>query len=127
MQRNELCTILEVSITATKEECKKAFYKLAHKHHPDKGGDEKVFKRINGAYQELMKLPDRQSDYPFEGDRVHHPFGGGFADMMQQQRWAHEAMDEMIRNMANQYKQKQSQTYSSTSTGNGGFSIHIQF
>lgn len=38
---------------ATKSEIKKAFYKLAKVHHPDKGGNEKKFKEINEAYQHL--------------------------------------------------------------------------
>lgn len=40
---------------ATKDEIKKAFHRLAHVHHPDKGGDIEKFKKINNAYQELMK------------------------------------------------------------------------
>lgn len=47
--------ILGISPDASKEEIKKAFRKLAHIHHPDKGGDEKKFKEINNAYTELMK------------------------------------------------------------------------
>lgn len=46
--------ILGVEKNASKEDIKKAFHKLAHKHHPDKkGGDEKKFKEINEAYQTL--------------------------------------------------------------------------
>lgn len=46
--------ILGVPKTASKEEVKKAFRKLAHKYHPDKaGGDEAKFKEINEAYQTL--------------------------------------------------------------------------
>lgn len=45
---------LGVNKTATKDEIKKAFYKLAHQHHPDKnGGDDKKFKEVNEAYQVL--------------------------------------------------------------------------
>lgn len=45
---------LGVSKTATKDEIKKAFYKLAHQHHPDKNkGDDKKFKEVNEAYQVL--------------------------------------------------------------------------
>jgi molecular chaperone DnaJ len=45
--------ILGVQKGATSDEIKKAFYKLAHKHHPDKGGDAAKFKEINEAYQTL--------------------------------------------------------------------------
>ncbi len=45
--------ILGVPRSATKEEIKKAYRKLAHKHHPDKGGDEKTFKKISEAYHTL--------------------------------------------------------------------------
>ncbi|MEK7664748.1 MAG: molecular chaperone DnaJ [Patescibacteria group bacterium] len=45
--------ILGVTRSASEEEIKKAFHKLAHKYHPDKGGDEKKFKEINEAYQVL--------------------------------------------------------------------------
>ncbi len=47
-------SILGVSKSATQDEIKKAYRKLAHKYHPDKeGGDEQKFKEINEAYQVL--------------------------------------------------------------------------
>jgi molecular chaperone DnaJ len=52
--------ILGVEKNATAEDIKKAFHKLAHKHHPDKGGDEKKFKEINEAYQILSDKEKRQ-------------------------------------------------------------------
>jgi len=51
--------ILGVSRSASPEEIKKAFYTLAHKHHPDKGGEEKKFKEINEAYQVLSNKEKR--------------------------------------------------------------------
>ena len=45
--------ILGVARNATKEEVKKAYRELAHKYHPDKGGDEAKFKEVNEAYQVL--------------------------------------------------------------------------
>jgi molecular chaperone DnaJ len=51
--------VLGVAKTASQEEIKKAFHKLAHKYHPDKGGDEKKFKEINEAYQILSDKTKR--------------------------------------------------------------------
>ena len=47
--------ILEIKPGATKEEIKKSFRRLAHIHHPDKGGDAEIFKKMSEAYNELMK------------------------------------------------------------------------
>lgn len=44
---------LGVARNATKEEIKKRYRELAHKYHPDKGGDEARFKEVNEAYQVL--------------------------------------------------------------------------
>jgi molecular chaperone DnaJ len=51
--------VLGVQKSASQDEIKKAFHKLAHKHHPDKGGDEKKFKEINEAYQVLSDKTKR--------------------------------------------------------------------
>lgn len=52
---------LGVSKSASQEEIKQAFRKLAHKHHPDKsGGDEAKFKEINEAYQILSDEKKRK-------------------------------------------------------------------
>jgi len=64
--------ILGVSKSASKEEIKKAFRKLAHKHHPDKkGGNEAAFKEINEAYQVLTD-DKKRSEY----DRYGRVFDG---------------------------------------------------
>jgi curved DNA-binding protein len=46
-------SILGVDRTATAEEIKLAFKKLAKQHHPDRGGDPEKFKSINQAYTAL--------------------------------------------------------------------------
>lgn len=52
MNLNEAYAALGLTEGASKEEAKKAFRKLAAKHHPDKaGGNEAEFKKVNEAYQ----------------------------------------------------------------------------
>jgi molecular chaperone DnaJ len=52
--------ILGVPKTASADELKKAYYKLAHQHHPHKGGDEAKMKEINEAYGVLSNAEKRQ-------------------------------------------------------------------
>lgn len=63
---------LGVARNATKEEIKKAYRALAHKYHPDKGGDEAHFKEINEAYQ-ILSDEKKRSQY----DQFGHIFEGG--------------------------------------------------
>lgn len=52
--------VLGVPKTATTDEIKKAFRKLARKYHPDAGGDEAKFKEINEAYEVLSNEKKRK-------------------------------------------------------------------
>ncbi|MDO8664574.1 MAG: DnaJ C-terminal domain-containing protein [Candidatus Liptonbacteria bacterium] len=75
--------ILGVIKSASDDEIKKAYRKLAHKYHPDKsGGDEGKFKEINEAYQVLSDRAKR-SNYdrfgtaePFSTQGGQNPFSG---------------------------------------------------
>ena len=44
---------LGIEKNATQDEIKKAFRKLAHEHHPDKGGNAEKFKEVSEAYSVL--------------------------------------------------------------------------
>ena len=46
--------LLGISKQASTEEIKKAFRKKSLEHHPDRGGNEQDFKKINEAYQTLI-------------------------------------------------------------------------
>ncbi len=73
--------ILGVTKNASKDEIKKAFHKLAHKHHPDKNkGDDKKFKEVNEAYQTLSDDGKRAQYDRFgsSGPQGFNPGAGGF-------------------------------------------------
>lgn len=112
MSKRDYYEVLGVSKSASADEIKKAFRKLAVQHHPDKeGGDETKFKEINEAYEVLKDQQKRQrydqfghagvggdsgfggagGGNPFEGfggfsgQNVHFDFGdGGLGDIFGQ-------------------------------------------
>jgi DnaJ-class molecular chaperone len=69
---------LGVSKTATPDEIKKAYRKLASQHHPDKGGDTATFQKLQTAYDTLSD-PQKKEQYdnpsPFGNQR-----GGGWQE-----------------------------------------------
>ena len=69
--------ILGISKEASTEEIRKAYRKLAHKYHPDKGGDEKKFKEINEAYQ-ILSNKEKKAQYDEFGQVFEGMPGGGF-------------------------------------------------
>ena len=75
---------LGVAKTATPDEIKKAYRKLASQHHPDKGGDTATFQKIEEAYRTLSD-PQKRQQYdnpnPFFGQNQDGSFrqaGQGF-------------------------------------------------
>ena len=81
--------ILGLEKSASADDIKRAFRKLSHTHHPDKGGEAEKFKEINEAYQVLGNEKKRQqydqfgSNFDQQGG-----FGGGmnWEDFMSQAR-----------------------------------------
>jgi len=75
--------ILGVSKSASQDEIKKAYRKLALEHHPDKGGNEEEFKKVNQAYQ-ILSDPQKRSQYDqfgsagFSGSGP-NPYSGGYS------------------------------------------------
>lgn len=78
MNKRDYYEILGVSKDASADEIKKAFRKLAVKHHPDKeGGDEAKFKEASEAYEVLKDSQKRQRYDQFGHAGVGGASGGG--------------------------------------------------
>lgn len=87
--------VLGVQKSASQDEIKKAFHKLAHKYHPDKGGDEKKFKEINEAYQVLSDKTKR-AQYDQFGRTFDQGQPGGFDASGFNWAWGNRAQGEDV-------------------------------
>lgn len=91
---------LGVARTATADQIKQAFRKLASTHHPDKGGDTKKFQEIQSAY---AVLGDAQKRAEYDNPRPQFSgFGGGgmndiFSQMFGQMHGAQQARRSHVR------------------------------
>ncbi len=82
---NDPYKTLGVQPSASADDIKKAYRKLAHQHHPDKkGGNEARFKEVNEAYQ-VLSDPDKKARFDRYGDAGQQTGGfgggGGFQDV----------------------------------------------
>jgi len=68
--------LLGAKKTATANEIKKAYRKQAMRHHPDKGGDENLFKEISKAY-EVLSDEKKRGLYDKYGEKGVEAGGGG--------------------------------------------------
>ena len=70
--------ILGVNKSASEEEIKKAFRKLAHEYHPDKkGGNEAKFKEVSEAYS-VLGDKNKRAQYDAVGSNANFSGGQGF-------------------------------------------------
>lgn len=73
---NDYYSTLGVSRNASDDEIKKAYRKLAMKHHPDRGGDQKKFAEIQSAY-DVLSDPSKKEMYDLGGDPNDNSGRGG--------------------------------------------------
>ena len=93
MEKKDYYKILGVSRSASQEEIKKAYRKLAHQYHPDKpGGDEKKFKEINEAYQ-VLSDEKKRAMYDQYGTADFSGFEGFGAGTNPQSQWDFSGFD----------------------------------
>lgn len=67
---------LGLNRNATEDDIKKAYRKMAMKHHPDRGGNETTFKQISEAY-EILSDPQKKQMVDMGVDPKAQHMGGG--------------------------------------------------
>lgn len=67
VDNSRLYGLLGVEKDASPGDIKKAYHKMAMKHHPDKGGDPETFKDIQRAF-EVLSDPERRETYDQYGE-----------------------------------------------------------
>lgn len=82
---NDHYSTLGVDRNSDAEAIKKAYRKLAAKHHPDRGGDTQRFQQIQEAY-DVLSSPEKRQQYDNPQPQFHFHTGnmGGFEDIFNQ-------------------------------------------
>ena len=78
MSQKDYYDILGVERSASADDLKRAYRKLAQQYHPDKGGDPERFKELNEAYQVLSDSNKRAQYDQFGTAGVNNGGAGGF-------------------------------------------------
>jgi molecular chaperone DnaJ len=76
MSSKDYYKTLGIDKSASKEDIKKAFRKLAHEHHPDKGGNAEKFKEVSEAYS-VLSDDSKRAQYDTYGSAG--PGAGGYS------------------------------------------------
>lgn len=76
----DLYEILGIAKDATPKEIKRAYKDKAKRHHPDKGGDEEVFKKIQQAY-DVLSDPLSRKMYDTTGEVKKIDFDQGMKNL----------------------------------------------
>lgn len=84
---------LGVNKSASPEELKRAYKKLAMQHHPDRGGDQKTFQEINEAY-DTLKDPAKRQEYDAPKPNPRH------------RQYTSQNMNDIFENMFRQQRQR---------------------
>lgn len=86
-------SILGVAKTASQDDIKQAYKRLAKEHHPDRGGDHNRFAQINEAYETLRDPNKRaaydqpQPQYQFSSNNFEDIFSSFFGGINQRQSY----------------------------------------
>lgn len=90
MHYEDYYELLGVDPSATVEEIKKAYRRLAHQFHPDKNPNDpqatEKFRRITEAYQTLQDTQKRAA-YDYQGAKGREPFNRGFPNFADFAHW----------------------------------------
>ena len=62
---------LNINRNSSQDKIKKSFRSLSKKHHPDKGGDEAIFKELSEAYDTLSD-ENKRREYDTRGQNPFH-------------------------------------------------------
>jgi molecular chaperone DnaJ len=77
MSKRDYYEVLGVNRNSTPDEIKKAYRKKSMEHHPDKGGNEEVFKEVAEAYETLSDPAKKESYDVYGHNTPRNNMGGG--------------------------------------------------